>query len=264
MYAYINMVICMHSFKVDDIVLYNKDRSDLFSIIEINDKCLLQGIKYRIIIEVDIKDIELASEDIIDKIILEDEVYKRKIIGRESRDENKYLLGKILHSDGDCKYLDKCLKFYEEVGVYVYGVKISESNIYKEIKKYIDIVNPDIIVITGHDYYNNKNIKDLDNYKNTENFIKAVKEIRKENQTCCVIAGACQSNFEALIASGADFASSPGRKNIHVYDPAIIAIKVATTSFRQIVDMNNIYKYIENGRKAFGGLQTNGKMRLIV
>ena len=51
-----------------------------------------------------------------------------------------------------------------------------------------------------------------------------------------MIAGACQSNFEALIASGADIASSPKRINVHTFDPAVIAIKVATTSFLKTID----------------------------
>ena len=91
-----------------------------------------------------------------------------------------------------------------------------------------------------------------------------MKEVRKYNQSCCIIAGACQSNFEALIASGADFASSPDRINIHVYDPAIIAIKAATTSFRQLIDFESICKYIEKGKSAFSGIQTFGKMKLIL
>ena len=46
-------------------------------------------------------------------------------------------------------------------------------------------------------------------------FIKAIEEARKyeENQErLIIIAGACQSNYEELIKSGANFASSPSRK----------------------------------------------------
>ena len=91
-----------------------------------------------------------------------------------------------------------------------------------------------------------------------------MEKIRKKmNHDCVVIAGACQSNFEALIASGADYASSPKRINIHTFDPAVIAICVATTSFTSLVS-DNLFQYIENGKDAFGGVQTYGKMKLIV
>lgn len=256
----------MHSFNINDIVIYKKDvKYNLYSIKSIfESKCIIQGINYRLIREVEIKDIEKAKKNLIDKNNQDDEKYRDKIVNLLERDKNNYILGKILHIDGDEKYLGRCLELYEKLGVYAYGVKIDEENIYQKIAKYLYEVNPDIIVITGHDYLKGDNIKDLSNYKNTEHFIKAIKEIRKTNQVCCVVAGACQSNFEALIANGADFASSPGRINIHVYDPAIIAVKVATTSFRQMVDMDSIYKYIENGRKAFGGVQTMGKMKIIL
>ena len=79
-----------------------------------------------------------------------------------------------------------------------------------------------------------------------------------------MIAGACQSNYEALIASGADIASSPKRINVHTFDPAVFAIKVATTSFLKTIDYNEIYKKIENGRNAFGGVETLGKMKLML
>jgi transcriptional antiterminator NusG len=82
-----------------------------------------------------------------------------------------------------------------------------------------------------------------------------------EGDAIVVVAGACQSNFEALIASGANFASSPKRINIHTYDPAVIAVKVATTDFKKSVSMNNIERLIENGLDAFGGVDTLGKMR---
>ena len=58
----------------------------------------------------------------------------------------------------------------------------------------------------------------LDNYKNTSNFIDAVKMARnyeKDQDKLIIIAGACQSNYEELIKAGATFASSPKRINIH-------------------------------------------------
>mgnify|MGYP006325462759 CR=1 FL=1 len=79
-----------------------------------------------------------------------------------------------------------------------------------------------------------------------------------------IIAGACQSNYEDLIKAGANFASSPKRINIHTYDPAVIAIKCATTSCNQTIDFNNLLKFIENGRDAYGAIETKGKMKLLM
>ena len=86
---------------------------------------------------------------------------------------------------------------------------------------------------------------------------------KKKYPNSIIIAGACQSLFEALIARGANFASSPKRKNIHVYDPAIIAIYSCITSQKEIIDFNKMEKYIEGFESAFGGVETYGKMKLM-
>lgn len=227
---------------------------------------LLNGLHHRIQRTEKSSNLEKATQQEIKK---EEEITKKYLFGVTARKERfkrqKYVLGKILHIDGDKEYLNKCLSLYEEVGLYAYGVSIEEDKIKEQIGLLIDEVNPDVVVITGHDLYNNKGLKEIDNYVNTRYFIEAIKEIRKKrNGSCCVVAGACQSNYEALIASGADFASSPKRINIHTFDPAVIAIKIATTSFLHSVDVDDVMKYIENGKDAFGGLQTLGKMRLML
>ena len=106
----------------------------------------------------------------------------------------------------------------------------------------------------------------LNNYENTNKYIKALRIIRQRfnSDSVIVIAGACCSHFEALIANGANFASSPKRIHIHTYDPAVIAIKCATTSCNQTIDFNNLIKYIENGKDAYGGIETKGKMKLLL
>lgn len=256
------------NFNIDDIVVCKKDKIKcIYHIKKFIDekKCIIQGINYRIIKNELVENLEKASDEEVRINKENDEEYHKKIINiLETRNKQKYLLGKVLHIDGDQTYLNKCLDLYEEIGVYAYGVCLNEEEIYNNINDYIYEVNPDVIVITGHDLYNDNGLKDINNYTNTKYFIKAIKEIKKFNQDVCIIAGACQSNFEALIASGANFASSPGRINVHTFDPAVIAIKVATTSFRQLVDIKETYKYIENGNRAFGGVQTVGKMRLVL
>ena len=109
-----------------------------------------------------------------------------------------------------------------------YGIVSPENKIHLNITKYLEDISPDILVITGHDAYydKNNNYDDLNNYKNSLNFIKAVvkaREYEKDHEKLIIIAGACQSNYESLIKAGSNFASSPKRINIHALDPAVIA-----------------------------------------
>jgi len=242
-----------------------KGNGIIYQIIDVdNDIAIIQGVSYRVKKRISVTSVEAcSSKDLYNELEKENDAIK-KIKFSYLGSRNKHLPGKILHIDGDKKYLDKCCDLYKEVGVYHYGVLIKEENLEDEILKYYYMVMPDIVVITGHDLYNEKGYKDVYNYSNSRFFINAIKKIRKVDKNVIIIAGACQSNFEALIASGADFASSPGRINIHTFDPAVIAVKAATTSITRVISLSDIFKYIENGSKAFGGLETFGKMRLMV
>lgn len=253
-------------FVVGDLVVTLDEEYSIIYIVECfeSDKVYIKGYSYRIYKMVSVNDIRKATEEEIEKEEELNKKYAFKIQNIRARQGRKYILGKVLHIDGDSSYLNKCLELYKKVGVYAFGVMIDEEKFSKEIVEYVKRINPDIIVLTGHDLFNHKNVKDLNNYVNSKYFADAIKEIRKVDKSVVIIAGACQSNFEALIASGADFASSPKRINIHTFDPAVIAIKVATTSFLKVVNLEDVYKYIENGRSAFGGLETLGKMRLLI
>lgn len=253
----------MEKISLGDIVLTKNDDVIYEVIGKEKENITLRGVFQRIIKVVNESDI--IKENInIDKEKLKEKSYYYKVFNYFKRNNTKYLPGKILHIDGDQKYLDKCLELYDEVGLYAFGVMIKESKMPSEVLKYLDIVNPDIIVITGHDLYNNNGIKDINNYTNSKYYIETIKNIRKTDKMAVIVAGACQSNFEALIASGANFASSPKRINIHTFDPAVIAIRAATTSFMKVVEIEEILKYIENGKNAFNGVETLGKMRLIL
>ena len=133
----------------------------------------------------------------------------------------------------------------------------------EKIEELLLHLTPDIIVITGHDAFDETNILDINAYENSKVFGEVVRIIRKHFFDVVIIAGACCSHYEYLIAQGANFASSPKRINTHTYDPAVVAIKVASTSVNKMVDFQEIIKYIEGGRDAIGGVQTNGKMRII-
>ena len=146
-----------------------------------------------------------------------------------------------------------------------YGLCLKESDIKSEIKAYLDKLNPDVVVITGHDaYYPRKGSQDnVLNYKNTENFIEAVKVARsyeRNQDKLIIIAGACQSNYEELIRAGATFASSPKRINIHALDPAIIASYLALYDRNKIVDLLEVLNKTKSGSDGIGGVATKGCM----
>ena len=116
-----------------------------------------------------------------------------------------------------------------------------------------------------HDaYYEKKGNKDnIENYKNSKNFVKAIKIARnyeKSHDKLVIIAGACQSDYEALIKAGANFASSPKRVNIHALDPAIIATTLATTARDEPIDLIQLLSKTKNGKDGIGGIQSNGLM----
>lgn len=250
------------------VVLKSDEKKIIYLIDEIvnQDKVYISGLHYRIRKIVALEELREATAEEIESETKKAQKYFLSIANIKKRTNKNYLLGTVLHIDGDQKYLDKCLQLYKEIGVFANGLTIKESQIHEQIQSLIYKLTPDIVVLTGHDVYNQKGLKDLNNYSNTLNYIKAVRKIRqiKSRGDVVVIAGACQSNFEALIASGADFASSPKRINIHTFDPAVIAIKTATTAFNKIVNLSEALRYIEKGSEAFGGLETYGKMKLFV
>ena len=137
--------------------------------------------------------------------------------------------------------------------------------IYEKVNALIEEYKPDILVITGHDAFNKKsgNIHDINNYKNSSNFVKAVKAARKferSHDKLVIISGACQSNYEELIKAGSNFASSPKRINIHALDPAIIATCVAITEKNKNIDLIDLLNKTKYGPDGMGGIICNGLM----
>lgn len=248
-------------FKIGDYVTrksYNHDT--IFKILDIdNDVVILKGMNIRLLADCEINDLEKVSSVSID----DDEFYDRFSVNLE-RNEYFYLPGKILHIDGDKEYLERCMNFYKKVNVKAIGVRLKEEYIKDKINTLINEYKPDIVVITGHDAYYHRMGKeeDIKNYKNTGNFIKAVKEIRSKypHDKLIIIAGACQSNYEELIKAGSNFASSPKRVNIHALDPAIIASSLAFSDKNKPIDLLKIIEKTKYGASGIGGIITNGTM----
>lgn len=173
--------------------------------------------------------------------------------------------GKILHIDGDNEYLNRCLKYYEDVNIWAMGITEKEENIASKIKDLLEEYNPDIVVITGHDaYYRKRGTEnELTSYKNSGYFVNAIKEARrfeKSHQKLIIIAGGCQSDYEELIKAGANFASSPKRINIHALDPAIIAAKMSLSDTTKDIDLKAILDNTKYGSAGMGGIKTKGTM----
>ena len=146
-----------------------------------------------------------------------------------------------------------------------YGVCVDEESIHENIARYLSELNPDLVVITGHDaYYKRKGNKaDIENYKNSGHFVQAVKAARnyeKSPDKLAIIAGACQSDYEELIKAGATFASSPKRVNIHALDPAILASSIALSDRNQVIDLISTIEKTKYGKDGVGGVITKGAM----
>lgn len=176
------------------------------------------------------------------------------------------LPAKVLHLDGDQMYLQKCIQLYHRMGLQVHGVHLHERDMPHEIGALINKIQPDILVITGHDSFSkNKGVKnDLRAYRHSKYFVETVREARKINphlDQLVIFAGACQSHFESLIRAGANFASSPQRVNIHALDPVYIAARIAYTPFMEKVSVWEALRNTLTGDKGMGGVETRGLLR---
>lgn len=242
---------------------YHNDIIFIITNIE-DDTCYLKGFSVRLIADSNIDD--LVKCDIKKDIIEEEQFIERvKEDSFLEREDYFYMPGKILHIDGDNDYLNKCLKYYKNANLMAMGICEKEDQVYLKIKSLLEEYNPAILVITGHDaYYKKKgNINDINAYKNSYNFIKAIKEARKFEKSqdkLIIIAGACQSDYEELIKAGANFASSPKRINIHALDPAIIATNMSIADKNKDIDLKEIISKTKYGREGVGGIITKGTM----
>ena len=252
------------NFKIGDYVTRNSYNNDiLFQILGINDDIVyLKGVNVRLCADSFISDLVISK----DLVINDDEIIRKNLSDLKiDRNSYFYIPGKILHIDGDSDYLDRCMNFYNSLGIKANGITINEKEISNKIGKLLCDYRPDIIVITGHDAFiaNKKDNKDLKNYQNSANFISAIKEARKyeKNQDkLIIVAGACQSDYEELIKAGANFASSPKRINIHALDPAIIASSLALSEKNSSIDLIKTIEKTKYGSDGIGGIITNGTM----
>jgi len=252
-------------FDIGDLVTRKSYNNDTVFIITdiVDDICYLRGMNVRLVADSFIDDLSKYNDEDVEN----EDSFLERINDKVELDRTDYfyLPGKILHIDGDNEYLERCLKFYEDANIWAMGINDNEENFPLKIREWLEEYKPNIVIITGHDaYYKRKGrMDDVNSYKNSSNFINAVKEARlyeKEHDKLIIIAGACQSNYEELIKAGANFASSPKRINIHALDPAIIATNVSMSLASSDIDLKGILDKTKYGPSGMGGIITKGTM----
>ena len=180
---------------------------------------------------------------------------------------NKSTNGRILHLDGDKRYSEKSNRYYKKIGLDAIVKYVTERKQPIIVKDLLLKYEPDILVVTGHDSMlkQKKNYGNINNYRNSKYFVQTVLEARKlfpSSTDLTIIAGACQSFFEAIMAAGANFASSPARILIDFRDPLIIASKIAQTSSKKFITINDLIFELRDGKRGIDGIGSIGKKHL--
>ena len=134
---------------------------------------LLRGITKRVEADSKLEDLELIDKERIRKnldelnqkleqriqqVKIKDEYkdYKIGVFTQNKRTQEKIITGKILHLDGDRKYSEKAYRYYRKLGLNAIVKNIPEYRQPKVVYKLLEVYNPDILVITGHDRYDKK------------------------------------------------------------------------------------------------------------
>lgn len=181
------------------------------------------------------------------------------------RDNYGKMTGTVLHIDGDQNYLQECMAKYNELKITANGYYIGEEEQPAQIQGLYLKHRPDMIVITGHDGMKRAGGTNLSDYYSSGYFAESVKKVRElvpDKDAVVIFAGACQSYYEVLIAAGANFASAPGRVNIHTFDPLKVAEMIVETSVKEIIAVRAVIDNSITGIEGIGGIESRGKMRL--
>lgn len=276
--------------KLGDLVTRNSYGNDvLFKIIAIDShQAILRGVAFRLLADAPLTDLTLATSH--SDMSLDSEVAMRSADSikllveqrmRQINDNLKHIAekmagadsyfevpGKVLHLDGDASYLNKSMELYRQLRVPAEGYHAEEVDMADLLRQLMPQTKPDIVVITGHDGMLKGKEGDrisLSSYKNSHHFVRAVQVARqyeRNRDTLAIVAGACQSHFEALLKAGANFASSPARILIHALDPVHIAAKVSYTSIKETVNMVDVISHTISGIKGMGGIESRGSYRI--
>lgn len=242
--------------KIGDYVVRKKYQGDiLFEIFDIKENVYyLRGVELRLIADSEEEDLELSE--------IQPEPEQEFTITRQP-----VIRGKVLHLDGDQKYLNMCQKKYDELKIRADCYYMPEAEMKDQVVDLLEKHKPQILVITGHDALRKERDKsDISQYQHSYDYVEAIKNARvyqSDKDALIIIAGACQSYYEMLLASGANFASSPKRINIHALDPVYVASLVANESVRNYCDIEQIINHTSHKQSGIGGIDTKGVARKI-
>ncbi|GKU77103.1 sporulation peptidase YabG [Paenibacillus sp. L3-i20] len=277
--------------KQGDLVVRKSYGSDVLFRVEAvrTNHALLKGTDYRLLADAPIPDLSVVRDPESTRAVQQVRIKVNESLQRMHSDREKQTMGydnairvaqqqsvpyfeipgKVLHLDGDGNYLKKSMQLYNTMHVLAHGLHIHESQMADVLYRLLPQIKPDIVVITGHDgVLKNRaagELYSLNSYKNSQNFVNAVRvarEYEKNRDGLVVIAGACQSHFEALLQAGSNFASSPGRILIHALDPVYIAIKASFTSIREAINLPDVIHGTISGIDGIGGIETMGRYRI--
>jgi spore coat assembly protein len=248
---------------------------------------LIKGVEIRLFADAPLEDLELVMEldfyrqrhDGCDRNTdkMKNITEKRKLSGCKglwrsqalsAREEEYFdVPGRVLHIDGDEDYLAKCLDAYQKLKIPCQGQSIPEKDQAGAITYFLQKYQPDILVITGHDglIKDARDFRSIDSYRNSRHFAAAVRAARRYvpgRDELVIFAGACQSHYEELLAAGANFASSPRRVFIHIFDPVFIVEKIAFTSIKETLTITDVLANTVTGVDGVGGIETRGRFRL--
>lgn len=255
-----------------------------------NLKAILRGVDYRLLADAPLTDLTISNptetldhprssspefRESLRRLAVSQVKLQEKnqiAIGEKQKPQhNSYfeVPGRVLHLDGDPSYLRKSMQLYGELRVPAEGFYVPEVQMAEALMRLLPQIKPDIVVITGHDGIlksrQSGSPGHLSSYKNSQNFVNAVRVARqyeRNRDSLIIVAGACQSHFEALLRAGANFASSPARILIHALDPLCIAAKLSYTSSREVISMLDIMDLTVTGLEGLGGVETRGSYRM--
>ena len=236
---------------------------------------ILKGLNLRLLADAPLTDlivkrpVEVANYEREDNRMIYQKLHKLTSERKADLDDKSDFFeipGRVLQVDGDQEYLSQCIKTYKQMGIQAKGVCKSEIEQPKAIRKILQENPTDILVLTGHDAFirGKKDFHSLDSYRSSRYFVESVLEARRfqhDMDTLVIFAGACQSNYEAILSAGANFASSPKRMLIHAFDPVFVVERIAFTPMDQIVSVKDILMHTITGTDGVGGIETRGQMR---
>ena len=269
-------------FHIGDIVARLSHRQDIFFNIDkihVNfngeSSAILRGLNLRLLADAPVSDlvskspVEVANYEREDNKMIYQKLHKLTCQRKTDQNDQKEFFeipGRVLQLDGDQDYLNQCIKTYRQMGIEAKGICKSEIEQPKIIRKILQENPADILVLTGHDGFisGKMDFHSMDSYRSSRYFVESVLEARRfqHNLDALVIfAGACQSNYEAILSAGANFASSPKRMLIHAFDPVFIVERIAFTPTDQIVSVKDILMHTITGTDGMGGVETRGQMR---